>query len=255
MTSLPPDLFSSPPRSLSVSSRFFPVSIRSLSVSTRASSLRPCSGLFTPPPRLLSVAVAVPSLGVANDQWPDASCEPRHESLGRLTGILCGRLSRQASGTASLQVFPVRSRGGLSASLSSQVSWQPLCQPFPASRWAAYFANLSGHPLRSPFSSSLWASSLSISPPTFSGNFSCQVSGRLLCQSFSACRWVDSAAAFPARLLGIFFASPSAVIFLRQPFQVTFPSKSPGRLSANLSRPPLRHLLRSYRVSCLRFSM
>ena len=156
MTSLPPDLFSSPPRSLSVSSRFFSVS----------------PVLFSPSPKPLYAPVqasfrrrrcAVPRRG----QWPVAGCTLR----------AAARVSRPPLRQSSLL--------GLRASLSASLPRQ--------------------------------------------------VSGRLLCQSFSACRWVDSAAAFPARLLGIFFASPSAVIFLRQPFQVTFPSKSPNRLSGTFS--------------------
>ena len=212
MTSLPPDLFSSPPRSLSVSSRSFSVS----------------PVLFSPSPKPLYAPVqasfrrrrcAVPRRG----QWPVAGCTLR----------AAARVSRLTDRHHLRQSFPPGFGDRFSASLSRQVSGPPLCQPFPSGfgdRFSAsLFRQAVGHPLRSPFSSSLWASSLSISPPTFSGNFSCQVSGRLLCQSFLAGRWVVSPAAFPA--------------------------KSPGRLSANLSRPPLWHLLRSYRVSCLRFSM
>ena len=133
MTPLPPDLFSSPSRSLSVSSRFFPVSIRSLSVSIRslsvsirslsvsirASSLRPRPSLFTPPPKPLYAPVqasfrcrrrAVPRRG----QWPVAGCGLRAATcVSRLTdrhplrqsfpsglqvASLCGTPSRQAAG-------------------------------------------------------------------------------------------------------------------------------------------------------------
>lgn len=218
MTSLPPDLFSSPPRSLSVSSRFFPVSIRSLSVSTRASSLRPCSGLFTPPPRLLSVAALRRTA-----PWPVAGCTPRaaarvsrptdrHHlqqsfpsgfpaaSLPVFSGKPLGSIFCQSFGAASSVAFPVKPLGvfsvNLYGTLSCQASGQPLCQPFQSAV---------GQSLRSPLPAS-------------------------------------SAAIFPGRPLDPLSASPSVNLSgslsrqaseppLRQPF---LPA-SPGRLSVTLS--------------------